>query len=95
MLKFVNIDGFIRLYDGARYLVLFGNEKYDSIYNWIRYLVSIQSGIKYLISHSYANIKLDSYDSLPLEKTMTFHNIIIIKESVWNKGKNNYGYNIF
>ena len=28
---FNKIDGFIKVYDGARYLVLFGIEKYDSI----------------------------------------------------------------
>ena len=29
-------NGFIRVYDGTRYLVLFGRKKYDSIYNRIR-----------------------------------------------------------
>ena len=95
ILKFVNVDGFIRLYDGTRYLVLFVNEKYASIFNRVRYLVSIQSGIKKIISHSYTNTKVDSYDSLPLEKTMIFHNVIVIKKSVWNKEKNSYCYNIF
>ena len=33
------IDEFIRVYDGSRYLVLFGAEKYDIIYNRIRYLI--------------------------------------------------------
>ena len=27
------IVGFIKVFDGARYLVLFGSEKYDFIYN--------------------------------------------------------------
>ena len=45
------------------YLVLFGTEKYDSIYNRIRYLISAKSGITYIISHNYAKIKVDSYDS--------------------------------
>ena len=39
-------------------------------------------------------MQVDSYDSLPLEKTLTFHVIIFIK-SVFNKDKNNYYYNIF
>ena len=34
------VDGFIRIYDVTRYLVLFGLEKYDAIYNRIRYLIS-------------------------------------------------------
>ena len=41
--RFDKIDGFIRIYDGTRYLVLFGSEKYDAIYNSIRYLVSLKA----------------------------------------------------
>ena len=62
------IDGFIRGCDRTRYLVLFGSEKYDSIYNRITYLISVKSSITYTISHNYPKIKVDSYDSLPLEK---------------------------
>ena len=40
-------------------------------------------------------IKVDSYDSLPLEKTMNFRDFIILIKSVFNKDKNNYYYNIF
>ena len=47
------------------------------------------------ISQNYAKVKVDSYDSLPLEKTMTFYNVIALITSVWNKSKNNYYYNIF
>ena len=86
---FDKIDGFIRVYDGTRYLVLFRSEKYDSICNRIRYLISVKSGIRYIISHNHAKIKVDSFDSLPLEKTMTFHDGIIIINSVYN-----YYYNI-
>ena len=31
-IRFDKIDVFIRVYDGTRYLVLFGSEKYDFIY---------------------------------------------------------------
>ena len=31
-IRFDKIDGFIRVYDRTRYLVLFGSEKYDFIY---------------------------------------------------------------
>ena len=51
----------LRVYDGTRYLVLFGNEKYDSIYDKIRHLMSVKSGTSYIISHNYAIIKVDSY----------------------------------
>ena len=89
------INGFISTFDGTRYLVSFGSEKKDFIYNKLRYLISVTNGITYVISHNYAKIKVDSYDSLPLEKTMTFYNLIMLVKSVWNKDKNNYYYNIF
>ena len=94
-IKLDKMDAFIRVYDGARYLVLFWAAKYDSIYNSIRYLIGIISGITYVISHNYARIKIDSYDSLSLEKMFTFRNVIIFIKSVFNKDKNNYYYNIF
>ena len=31
--------------------------------------ISVKSVIAYVISHNYARIKVDSYDSLPVEKT--------------------------
>ena len=60
------IDGFIRIYDGTRHLVWFGSEKYDYTYKGIRYLISLKSVIINIISHNYAKVKVDSYDSLPL-----------------------------
>ena len=47
-IRFNKIDGFIRVYDGTRYLVLFGPEKYDVIYNRIRYMISQKSVITYV-----------------------------------------------
>ena len=65
-ITFNKIDGFVRVYDGTRYLVLFGSEKYDPIYN-------------------YAKIKVDSLDSFPLAKNMTFHYVILHIKSVFDK----------
>ena len=45
-------------------------------------------------SRYYTEIKIDSYDSLTLEKTLTLHNIIILIKSVFNKNQNQYYYNI-
>ena len=56
-IRFNKIDGFIGVYDGTRYLVLFGSEKYDSIYNRIRYFISVKGSITYLISHNCAKSK--------------------------------------
>ena len=77
------------VYDGAKYLVLFGLEKYAFIYKRIRYFARVKSVVLSVISHNYAKIKVDSYHSLPLLKTMTFHTVIIPK-SFFNKGKNKY-----
>ena len=71
-IRFYKIDGFVRVYDGARYWVLFESKKYHFIYNRIRYLIDIKSGIAYLISHNYAKIKADSYDFLPIKKQRLF-----------------------
>ena len=64
-ISFDEVDGFIRVYDGTRYLVLFGLEKYDAIYNMIRYTISQKTGITDIFSHNYARIKIDSYDLWP------------------------------
>ena len=60
----------------------------------MRYLISVKSGIAYVVSHNYAIIQVDLYNSLPLEKTMTLRNVIILAKSVWNKDNNNCYYNI-
>ena len=46
-IRFSKTDGFITIYDGNRYLKLFGTEKYDAIYDRIRYLTSLKSAITY------------------------------------------------
>ena len=45
--------------------------------------------------HDFAKTKVDSFDSLPLEKTMTFCDLIMLIKSDWNKDESNYYYNIF
>ena len=44
-IRFNKTDGFIRIYDGTRYLTLFGSDNYDAIYNGIRYLTSLKDSI--------------------------------------------------
>ena len=53
------------------YLVLLGPEKYDSIYNGIRHLISLKSGVTYIFSHYFAKTKVYSYYPLPIEKILT------------------------
>ena len=85
--EFDKIDRLIRIEDGTRYLTLFGFENYDAIYNRTRYFVSLKSSITYTFSYYFAKTKVDSCDSLPIEKRLTLHNLIILINSVLYKMK--------
>ena len=68
---------------------------FDKICDKINYLISKKSGIADSINHNFGKIRIDSHNSLPNEKILTFHNVIILIKSVVNKNKNEYYYNIF
>ena len=80
-IRYNKIDGFIKIHNKIRYLVLF-DEKCDKIWDRIKYLKSKKSGITGSINHNFAIIRIDSYDSLPIEKILTFHIVIILIKSV-------------
>ena len=44
-IRFDKIGGFIRFYDETRHFAFFGSEKHDLIYNRIKYLIVVKSGI--------------------------------------------------
>ena len=99
-IKFNKVDGLIKIYNGIRYLELSNSydtnyRVYNKIFDEINYLITEKSDDKYSINHNFARIKIDSYNSLPIEKKVTFHNVIILIMLVVNKDKNNYYYNIF
>ena len=48
-------------------LNIIGSEKYEAVYNRIRYLIS-QKVASHMFSHYFVKIKVDTYDSLPIEK---------------------------
>ena len=54
-----------------------------------------KSGITDTINYNFAKSRIDSYNSLPIEKILTFHSVIILIKSVVNENKNKYYYNIF
>ena len=72
-----------------------GGEKCHFIYKSIRYLIWVKGGITHVFSYNFAKLKTHSYNSLPLEKTLTFHNVIIHIKSVCNEDKDRYYYNTF
>ena len=47
---FDKVDGFIRDYDERKYLVFFGLEKCDPIYDSMRYLIGLKRDIAYFFS---------------------------------------------
>ena len=67
-IRFDEIDGFIKIYDGTRCLVLFCQSWYNEICDRIKYLINKESGIADSINHNFAKIRIDWYNSLPIEK---------------------------
>ena len=89
-IRFDKFDGFSRTYDRARFIALFGSEKCGAIYDEIRYFRGQYHGITCVLFDNYARIKIDSYESFPLDKTLTLHNVIIFIKSVFNKDQIGY-----
>ena len=66
-IMFEKVYGFIRDCNGTKYSVLFASEKYDTIFDRIRYL-RIKKQYYIFFADNYAKVKIDSDDDLPLEK---------------------------
>ena len=75
-IRFNKIEGFIKIHDKIRYLVLFDYSYCDKICDMIKYLISGKSGITDSITHNFGKIRIDSYNSLPIEKILTFNNLL-------------------
>ena len=93
-IRFDKIDGFIKIYYGITYLVLFDCGWFDKICESIKYHISDKVCITDSINHNFGRTRIDSYNSLPIEIILTFHNVIILIKSVVSKDKNYY-YNVF
>ena len=90
-----NIDGFIMIIDAKiKHLVLFDYGLLGKICDKIKYLISMKIGITNSINFNFGKIKIDSCNSLPINKT-DFHNVTILIKSIVNKNKNKYYYDIF
>ena len=89
-ISFNKIDGFIKIHNNIRYLVLFDYGYCDKICDRIKYLIRESSGITDSINHNFGNNRIDSYNFLLIEKILTFHNDLILFKSVANKNKNEY-----
>ena len=91
---FDKVYGVIENYDGTRYLELFDSWIYNRIYDKINYLVGEKRNYKCSLSYDFAKIRIYSYNSLPIEKILTFNVIILIK-SVVSNNNNSYYFNTF
>ena len=83
----------MRIYNRTRYLILLGAKKYDTIYDKVRYLISLESGITFfltILQKSKLNLIILCY-----KKRLNLNNVIILIKPVLNKYKNQYNYNIF
>ena len=78
-LRFDKLDGFIIALDGKmKHLVLFDYGLLGKTCNKIKYLVSKKSSITNSINHSLESIRIDSYNYLPIQKMLTFDNVIVL-----------------
>ena len=53
---------------------------------------SLKCAVTYIISHYFAKIKVDSYDSLLIEKTLSSNSFVRLIKLVLNKDKNHNYY---
>ena len=67
---------------------------FDKTCDKIKYLINEKSGITDSTNQNFRNTKIDSYNSLPIEKILTFYNVIILIKSVVKKNKHDYYQNI-
>ena len=83
----------VRKYDGTEYLALFhSDEKYEKLFNKIRYLTMVKTNIPNVYSHIHIKIKINSGDDLPFKKSLTMENVVTLIKFVFNKNHNHYHY---
>ena len=84
------VDGFIRKYDGIKYLALPHSEIYVRIFDRIRYLFMLRINISSVSSHN-IKIKID----FSSEKPINMHDVVILNKTVFNKNHNHYYYQVY
>ena len=88
-IRFDEIDRFIKIYDGIRYLVLFGHRWYDDICDMITYLKVRKMVLQIVLTIILRESELTYIILYLFEKMLTFHNVIIVIKSVGDKNKSN------
>ena len=71
-IRFDKIDGFFRVSGGEiKHLVLFDYGMFDKLFNEIKYLISEKVVLQIVLIIIF-EIKIDSYNSIPIEKNIDF-----------------------
>ena len=104
-IRFGKVNGLIKMCNEIRYLELSDSYNegyygimsriYNKIFDRFNYHINKKGDTTDSINYNFARIRIDSYNSLPIEKALTFHNVMMLIKSVVNEHKNNYYYNIF
>ena len=101
-IRFDKANGIPNIYNGIRSLELSNSDNKicyrpnSRMYNAVLDMINEKWGDKCSINHKFARIGfhitfiIDPYNSLPIEKKKTFHNVVILFTD-----KNNYNYKIF
>ena len=71
-IRFEKIDEFVKTHNGIICLVLFDYGWFNKIYDRIKYLISEKRGFTDSISHNFGKPRIDSYNSLSIEKNTDF-----------------------
>ena len=94
-IRFDKINGLIRIYDGTRYLILLTLKNMMLFITELDILKDKKLVPPMFLLSNFGKIKIDSYDSLPIEKTFILHNVAVLITSVVNKDQYHFYYNIF
>ena len=95
-IRFDKINRFIVSLDRKiKHSILFDYGLFNKTCDKIKYLISKKSSITNVMNHKFGKIIIDSYNSVPFKKLLTFHNVIILIISVINEIKYKYDSNIF
>ena len=72
-IRFDKEDWFFKIYDGIKYLLIFGHCWFDEICDRMKYYSkNLKSCITDSINHHFVTIRIGSYNSLPNRKNIDF-----------------------
>ena len=75
-IRFNKTDEFIKTHNGIRCFASFDYGWFDKMYDRIKYLIGKKSDITDSINHNFGKSRIRSNNSLPIEKFLTFLNVI-------------------